>query len=92
MQMPSIGLNENITREQLAVMLKAYSGDNHKGADISKYADAGDVSGWAKEAVEWAVGVGLIAGRDGNKLAPRANATRAEVAQIMKNYCEKVAK
>lgn len=84
--------NENITREQLAVMLKAYSGDNHKGADISRFADAGDVSGWAKEGVEWAVGVGLIAGRDGNKLAPRANATRAEVAQVIKNYCEKVAK
>ena len=84
--------NDNITREQLAVMLKAYSGDNSKGADISKFADAGDVSGWAKEGVEWAVGTGLIAGRDGNRLAPKANATRAEVAQILKNYCEKVAK
>ena len=85
--------NEPVTREQLAVMLKAYAGDDASGgADIDSYADAYAVSDWAKDAVQWAVAEGLIAGREGNKIAPTEYATRAEVAQIMKNFCEKMKK
>ena len=85
--------NDNITREQLAVMLKAYAGDTGLYAtNIGKFADFDEVSAWAVDGVSWAVGAGLIAGRGNNKLAPKANATRAEVAQIIMNYCENVAK
>ena len=85
--------NEPVTREQLAVMLKAYAGEDAAGdADIDSYADAYAVSDWAKEAVQWAVAEGLIAGREGNKIAPAEYATRAEVAQIMKNFCENIKK
>lgn len=85
--------NDNITREQLAVMLKAYAGDTGLYAtNIGTYDDFNEVSAWAVDAVSWAVGAGLIAGRGNNKLAPKANATRAEVAQIIMNYCENVAK
>ena len=82
--------NDKITREQLAVMLKAYAGTTMvKPADLGSFADAGEVSDYAKDAVAWAVGAGLIAGRDNNKIAPQAGATRAEVAQIMTNYLAK---
>ena len=82
--------DDNITREQLAVMLKAYAGETSvKPADIRSFADAGEVSSWAADAVAWAVGAGLIAGRGNNDIAPHASATRAEVAQIMTNFVEK---
>ena len=40
----------------------------------------------------WAVGNGLISGKDGAVLDPANTATRAEVAQILMNFCETVAK
>ena len=85
--------NEDISREQLAVILKAYAGDQKiNGADLQGFNDSDDVSEWAADAVAWAVGAGLIAGRDNGMLAPGSGATRAEVAQIMKNFCEKFGK
>ena len=79
--------NAAVTREQLAVILKADKGIAAiERADLNKFSDASAVSAWAKDGVSWAVGAGLIAGRGNNKLAPNATATRAEVAQIMTNY------
>lgn len=79
-----------VTREQIAVILKAYAGSAAtQSADISKYSDCSSVSEWAVAGMKWAVGAGLIAGRGNNKLAPTATATRAEVAQIMTNFMEK---
>lgn len=79
--------NAAVTREQLAVILKADKGITAiERADLNKFSDASDVSAWAIDGVSWAVGAGLIAGRGNNKLAPTATATRAEVAQIMTNY------
>ena len=74
-----------ITREQLATILYRYA--KLKGYDVSAsavlsgYSDASQVSDWAQEAMQWAVGSGLIQG-SGNALAPQANASRAEVATI----------
>ena len=81
-----------ITREQLAAMLYRYADmkgyDVSASADISGYADASSVSGWAKEAVQWAVGTGLINGRTATTLAPQGNATRAEVAAILMRFMQ----
>ena len=84
-----------ITREQLAVMLYRYAKmkgyDVSASADISAYTDASGVSGWAKEAMQWAVGSGLIQG-SGSALHPQANASRAEVATILARFAQIVAK
>lgn len=63
-----------ITREQLAAMLYRYAKmkgyDVSASASLSGYTDASSVSGWAKEAMQWAVGSGLIQG-SGNALTRR---------------------
>ena len=80
-----------ITREQLAAMLYRYAKmkgyDVSASASLSGYADASSVSGWAKEAMQWAVGSGLIQG-SGNALTPQANASRAQIATILMRFCE----
>ena len=86
----TFGPGDPITREQLATLLRGYA--NYLGkstsvtADITGYADYRSVSEWAVTSMEWAVGSGIIAGRDGNKLAPLAKATRAEVAQMLMKF------
>lgn len=78
---------EPVTREQLITILKADGGRNDaRRGDLKGFADREEISGWALDAVGWGVAAGLIAGRDGNRIAPKAVATRAEVAQIMTNY------
>ena len=86
-----------INREQMAVMMYRYA--NYKGytsdepEDISGYADAGKVSAFAKEAMEWAVGNGIISGKnEGTILDPQGNATRAECATIIMRFIEKFEK
>lgn len=82
---------ENITREQMAVMMYRYA--NYKGYDISnkagysKFSDAGCVSGYAKEAMSWAVGNGIITGKDnGTVIDPQGNAVRAECAAVIQRF------
>lgn len=57
--------------------------DTAGGDKLADYADAGDVADWAKDAMNWAVGCGLISGRSADTLAPAGTATRAEVAAVM---------
>ena len=84
-----------ITREQLATILYRYA--KQKGYDVSKsaaltaYSDAGKVSGYAAEAMQWAVAEGLLQGSNG-KLNPQGSATRAQVATILMRFMEKIAK
>ena len=88
--------NGNITREQMAAILYRYS--EYKGedttarADVSAYPDANKVSKYARDAFAWANAEGLITGTTENGttiLAPRASATRAQVATILMRFCEK---
>lgn len=76
----------NVTREQLAMFLYAYSGAPEASADLSAFADGAKVSSWAVDAVEWAVSRHLISGKSGNLLDPQGTATRAELAQILMNF------
>ena len=55
------------------------------GDAATGYADFTDVSSWAKEAMIWAVDKGIIKGT-GKGLDPKADATRAQVAQIVMNF------
>ncbi|MCI7180519.1 MAG: S-layer homology domain-containing protein [Schaedlerella sp.] len=88
------GPADNINREQMAVMMYRYA--NYKGydtgtkADFSKFSDASKVSGFAEEAMQWAVGTGIITGKDnGTRLDPQGNASRAECATIIMRFVEK---
>ena len=77
-----------LTREQAVVMLYNYAAslglDVSGRADLSAYADASDVSGYAADAMAWAVEAGLVAGTGtGDTLSPKATATRAELAVLV---------
>lgn len=76
---------ENVTREQIALMLYNYLGKPEGNADLSTFADADQISAWAEAAMEWAVSAKVFQGSDG-KLNPTGTATRAEVAQLLMNY------
>lgn len=85
-------LNGSVTREQIAAMLYRYAGDYLKTdvsrtGDLSAYPDSGKVSSYAKDAMSWAVGSGIITGSDG-KLLPKSNATRAQVAVMLQRFNE----
>lgn len=90
------GPNNALTREQLALILyrfAQYKGYDVTGtSDLTAYADGSSVSGWAAEAMGWAVDAGLISGVGGNQIAPTGTASRAQVAQILMNFCENVAR
>lgn len=87
-------MEREITREQLAAMLYRYAAmkgyDVSATADLSAYQDAASASAWAVDAMRWAVGAGLIQGRGASTLAPRGQATRAEVAAILMRFCQKI--
>ena len=89
-------LDAPVSREQLAAMLYRYAAasglDTAASSELTGFADAGDVSGYAAEAMAWAVGAGLIGGMDKGELNPSGSATRAEVATILMRFCENVMK
>ena len=86
--------NFSITREQMAAILMRYvdyKGDSissASGLDASSFYDYNTVSGYAKEAMDWAVKCGLISGKGDNKLDPKGGATRAETAAILHRFLE----
>lgn len=79
------GTNDPVTREQIAVILWRYAGSpaTESGTD---FADEGNISGYAAQAVDWARANGVVNGADGNRFLPQNNATRAQVAVILRNY------
>ncbi len=78
-----------ITREQLATMLYRYCGSPAVSGSLSGYADGSSVSDWAEDAMLWAIEQGLIEGVGDNKLAPAADTTRAQLAQILMRFDKK---
>lgn len=80
-----------ITREQMATFLYRYN--QHKGfftisfADLSTFPDAGSIASYAKDAMSWANGSGLINGTSDGRLNPSGGATRGQAAAILHRYC-----
>lgn len=56
---------------------------------LDGFADKDAASGYAADALCWAVGEGLLTGKDGGRLDPAGTATRAEVAVILMRFAEK---
>lgn len=79
-----------VTREQFATMLYRYSGANNESptVNLEMFVDASRVSDWASDAVRWAVDNGILKGKDGSRLDPLGNATRAEIAMMLRRYAE----
>lgn len=76
-----------VTREQIATFLYRYAKvmgvDTTPNKALTDFDDGADTSDWAQEAMQWAVGAGLIQGYGEGSLNPKGDATRAEVAQIL---------
>ena len=90
--------NAAVTREQAAAILYRYA--QSKGIDVSvgentnilSYVDVQQASEYAIPALQWAVGAGVLNGKNGGRLAPTGTATRAEIAAIMQRWCENIIK
>lgn len=87
------GPNDPVTREQLAAILYRYAVYGGMTAvtleeNLGSFADTAQLSAYAIQAMNWAVGQGLING-SGNNLVPKAQATRAQVAAIIHRYLER---
>lgn len=90
--------NAAVTREQAAAILYRYA--QSKGIDVSvgentnilSYVDVQQASEYAIPALQWAVGAGVLNGKNGSRLAPTGTATRAEIAAIMQRWCENIIK
>lgn len=78
----------SITREQLAVMLWRYAGSPAADAELD-FVDADKASSYAVDALKWAVENGVIHGKGNEILDPEGQTTRAEAAQMLKNYFDK---
>lgn len=94
------GPNDNILRQDLAVILRNYAKYKNKNVNVScnlsKFQDYKKVDNYANASVQWAVGKGVISGvQNGNgsgtvTLNPKRTATRAEAAVMIKKYCQYV--
>lgn len=73
-----------ITREQLVTVLYRYARSLKKSsfADLSGFGDVDSISGYAANAMKWAVNAGIIKGMYG-ELVPQGAATRAQVAVVV---------
>ncbi len=80
----------DVTRQELAVML--YRGLKASGTgsgSLTAFSDGSGVASWARDAVSWAVGEGLLRGSSDGRLNPDNSVTRAETAQILMRFLEK---
>lgn len=84
----------DITRQEIAKMMNLFAADavgktelKSRVDELSSYSDAGSVSAWAKDYMNWAVASEFITGIDG-KLEPKGTATRAQVAAILCRYMD----
>ena len=84
--------NDNLTREQLFTILYNYA--KAKGIDVSCelspgiIAECDDISSWALAATNWVDGKNMLAGDGETMILPKANATRATVAVMLKNFVQ----
>ena len=75
--------NANITREQAMTILWRYKGSPNAENAADKFSDCNEISDYAKPAMNWATANNIISGTSETKLAPKANATRAQLAAII---------
>ena len=78
-----------ITREQMVAILYKYAEmkeyDLSATADLSKYPDQAKISKWAVTAMKWGVDHGVVSGTNSG-IEPQGNATRAQIAVILRGF------
>lgn len=79
------GTNDPVSREQLATILWRYAGSPSAEAGTD-FTDEGDIDSYAAAAVDWARANNIISGMDDGRFDPKGNATRAQVASILRGY------
>lgn len=86
--------DDPVSREQLAAFLYRYN--NYKGyesgrlADLGTFPDGGSAAAYAREALAWANGAGLINGTAAGRLNPSGGATRGQAAAILHRFCVRI--
>lgn len=83
------GADDNISREQMAVILWRYAGQPAVSGQELLFQDAGMAGGYALDALRWAVDSGIINGKGEGLLDPTGFASRAQVAQMLQNFLER---
>lgn len=80
----------DVTREQFVTFVYRFAALQEKAdgesADLSAFEDAASVSGWAQEAMAWAVGQGIVEGMTETTIVPEGTATRAQAATMLYRY------
>jgi len=85
---------QTITREEIAVILMRTLPDSvkqvgwHEGVSSQEFRDTGQVSNWAKAAVQAVVEQGLMQGRSSIRFAPLESASRAESAAVIHRFLQ----
>lgn len=90
----TFGPDNGVTREQLAAILYRYAAIRGEAEfaeemdpdPLGSFADAGQISPWALDAMRWAVGRGMINGVEGGSLLPLNHASRAQVAVVLARF------
>ncbi len=80
---------ESVTRAQMAVMLWRYAGSPKTSINTLLFDDTYNYTGYALPALQWAVDNGIMSGGANGSLDINGRATRAQIAQILKNYLER---
>lgn len=81
--------NQSVTREQLVAILWRHAGEPEPRSTTLRFYDSSKVSDYAWEAMCWGTEQGILQGRSNGYLVPKGTATRAEVAEMLKNYLGK---
>ncbi len=83
----------SLTRQQLVAMLYRYAQmrgcDLTASGELGNYNDARNVSSYARQAMAWAVGNGIVTGTADLRLNPQGTATRSHFAAMMFRFCVK---
>ena len=87
------GIGKTLTRQEAVTLIYNFTLSMGKecpaDGDLGVFSDTADAAEWAVDSFGWAVGKSIIAGNNG-RLNPRDEITRAELAQVIKTFCEKV--
>lgn len=77
---------ENVTRQELAMLLWRYAGKPETKGSLAEFVDAGSVDAFAEAPMRWAVEQGIVGGKDAKRLDPAGTASRAEVAAMLERF------
>ena len=83
--------DDNVTREDMVTILWRYAGEPEATSDEITFADVALIADYAQAPVAWAVEKQVVIGVGDNMFNPDGFSERAEIAQLMMNYCEKAA-